>query len=303
MLDESYIIEAERRARRFSGAWTGTSGTLAADVMRLLGEREDLVGTIAELERKNGEMRAAIEARLAAASKPLPEKLPAEGSEHPLLLGHDVEKAKAAALQMYSEQMATMRRAAPLRVRMIGLAGHVNSGKSAAAAMIPGAVHLQWADPLYRGLAAMLDVPEEVLRDRGIKERSLAIAGIPASPRQLTRTLGTEWGRECIDPDLWVRLTIKRIRSIHAATGRDTFAICGTRFPNEVAAIREYGGEVWWIDRPGVEAGDHVSDVSLTREQCDRVIVNDGSMEKLRHNVEAAWKDFLEYHAPATAGV
>ena len=35
-LPEEYLQEAEQRARRFSGAYTGTSGTLAADVMRLL---------------------------------------------------------------------------------------------------------------------------------------------------------------------------------------------------------------------------------------------------------------------------
>lgn len=286
-LDDSYIMQAERRARRFSGAYTGTSGTLAADVMRLLQERNELMATLADVEAKNAELRAAVEARLAQAAAP------------PLLLDHDVEKAKAAALQMYSEQMATMRKAAPLRVRVVGLAGHVNSGKSAAAAMIPGAIHLQWADPIYRGLAAMMDIPEEILRDREIKERSLAIAGIDASPRHLTRTLGTEWGRDCIDPNLWVSLTMKRIRRIHSATGRDVFAICGTRFPNEVEAIREHGGEVWWIERPGIEAGDHKSDVSLTREQCDRVIVNSGTMEKLRHNVEAAWNDFLEARGAA----
>ena len=37
-LDESYLVQAEHDARRFSGAWTGTSGTLAAHVMRLLTE-------------------------------------------------------------------------------------------------------------------------------------------------------------------------------------------------------------------------------------------------------------------------
>jgi hypothetical protein len=36
MLDDEYLREAERRARVFQGAWTGTSGTLAADVIRLI---------------------------------------------------------------------------------------------------------------------------------------------------------------------------------------------------------------------------------------------------------------------------
>lgn len=34
---EEYLREAEMRARKFSGAYTGTSGTLAADVIRLIG--------------------------------------------------------------------------------------------------------------------------------------------------------------------------------------------------------------------------------------------------------------------------
>ena len=37
-LSDAYLLECEMRARRFQGAWTGTSGTLAADVMRLLAE-------------------------------------------------------------------------------------------------------------------------------------------------------------------------------------------------------------------------------------------------------------------------
>ena len=37
-LPDSYLVECEHDARRFSGAYTGTSGTLAAHVMRLLAE-------------------------------------------------------------------------------------------------------------------------------------------------------------------------------------------------------------------------------------------------------------------------
>jgi hypothetical protein len=38
----------EHRARQFQGAWTGTSGTLAADVMRLLAERLRLLELLAK---------------------------------------------------------------------------------------------------------------------------------------------------------------------------------------------------------------------------------------------------------------
>lgn len=44
------LARMEHRARRFQGAWTGTSGTLAADVMRLLDERRRLLAIIAARE-------------------------------------------------------------------------------------------------------------------------------------------------------------------------------------------------------------------------------------------------------------
>ena len=46
-LTDAYLQECEYRARRFSGAYTGTSGTLAADVMRLLAELSRVKGELA----------------------------------------------------------------------------------------------------------------------------------------------------------------------------------------------------------------------------------------------------------------
>jgi hypothetical protein len=45
-LSDAYLQQCEFDARRFSGAYTGTSGTLAAHVIRLL----------AELSRTRGEL-------------------------------------------------------------------------------------------------------------------------------------------------------------------------------------------------------------------------------------------------------
>jgi hypothetical protein len=41
-LTPEYLEDCRRRAKRFQGQWTGTSGALAADVMRLLWEVERL---------------------------------------------------------------------------------------------------------------------------------------------------------------------------------------------------------------------------------------------------------------------
>lgn len=60
-LSAEYLAEAERDARRFSGAYTGTSGTLAAHVMRLLKE----VKMTQTMEEANQALRDAVAARLA----------------------------------------------------------------------------------------------------------------------------------------------------------------------------------------------------------------------------------------------
>lgn len=46
------LAHMQHRARRFSGAYTGTSGTLAADVIRLLRERLRLLEEIALLRAR-----------------------------------------------------------------------------------------------------------------------------------------------------------------------------------------------------------------------------------------------------------
>ena len=47
------LARIEHRARRFQGAWTGTSGALAADVMRLLEERRWLMVELARLQEQH----------------------------------------------------------------------------------------------------------------------------------------------------------------------------------------------------------------------------------------------------------
>ncbi len=62
-LTDEYIAEARQRAYRYQGQWTGTAGSLAADSARMIIERKELMGTIAELEKENAAMRAAVESR------------------------------------------------------------------------------------------------------------------------------------------------------------------------------------------------------------------------------------------------
>ena len=64
-LTDEYIAEARQRAYRYQGQWTGTAGSLAADLARVLIERKKMQGFITELEQTNAQLRAAVETRLA----------------------------------------------------------------------------------------------------------------------------------------------------------------------------------------------------------------------------------------------
>jgi hypothetical protein len=59
-LTGDYLREAELRARKFSGAYTGTSGTLAADVLRLLAEVSRLKGEAAVQRARAEERRTTV---------------------------------------------------------------------------------------------------------------------------------------------------------------------------------------------------------------------------------------------------
>jgi hypothetical protein len=59
-LPDAYLLECELRARKFSGAYTGTSGTLAADVLRLLKEVSRLKGEAAVQRARAEERRSTV---------------------------------------------------------------------------------------------------------------------------------------------------------------------------------------------------------------------------------------------------
>lgn len=66
------------------------------------------------------------------------------------------------------------------------------------------------------------------------------------SPRYLMETLGTEWGRNLVRDDVWVTISVERAKR----AGKAVFTDC--RFPNEVDAVRQLGGQIVRIKRPSM---------------------------------------------------
>lgn len=284
MLEETYIDDCIKRARKYQGQWTGTAGSLAADSMRLIKERRELLATIEELTKANQSLREAVEKRLASltADDPKATGLKQAGDDQAELdaLSAAWEGRKRLANRNPIERTAYT---APPAAKIIGVAGPAGAGKSLVASMVPGALVMQFADPLYSMLSALLGMPEHVLRHPSVKGRTVEWLG--QSPRALLQTLGTEWGRETVALDLWVRIGMERAERAIAA-GVSTVVFADVRFENEAAEIRRRGGAIWHVDRPGIDRDSHVSEAGIKFDTGDLLIQNDGGANDLRAIVE-----------------
>jgi hypothetical protein len=107
--------------------------------------------------------------------------------------------------------------------------------------------------------------------------KQVVVQDAGVSVRHMLQTLGTEYGRQCIHPDIWVRCWKGR------AARHDAVVADDVRFPNEAKMIKLLGGEMWRIDRPGAATTfDHASEGSLNSyREFDRYITNDGTIEDL----------------------
>jgi len=172
-------------------------------------------------------------------------------------------------------------------MRLIGLCGAAGAGKGSVATILRslGFVEVSFADPLYAAVAAITGIPTDRLRDRAVKEAVIPWVG--KSPRQLLQTLGTEWGRQMVCDDLWV------LSALRAASRHDRVVVPDVRFDNEARAIRERGGVVLKVVRPGAscltaDTSAHESEAGISVDLVDCEIVNDGGLTCLPGKVDAA---------------
>ena len=141
-----------------------------------------------------------------------------------------------------------------LKNRIIGLVGPTQAGKSSAARVLMNTYGYRCA-PMAGPLKQMLMTGglshDDVYGAR--KETPNAILG-GQTPRHAMQTLGTEWGRELIHSDLWVNMWLTAYdRVVQNATPALPQPIVAddVRFENEVQAIRDLGGIIIEVCRPG----------------------------------------------------
>lgn len=166
---------------------------------------------------------------------------------------------------------------------VIGLHGRARAGKDTVANFIlshRGGYLYSFADPIRAMLVPLgIDMSDPYWQAR--KEDVIPALGV--SPRRLMQTLGTEWGRQIINPDLWLILAKQRLLNFGPG-----MVIADVRFENEASWVRSQGGRVIHIERPNnvaIEAHASEAGVEFKGEEGDIKIVNGGTLEDLQNTI------------------
>lgn len=171
---------------------------------------------------------------------------------------------------------------------LLGIAGPARGGKTTVANHLRdefGFYTYAFAEPMKHMLSQLLALTPEQLEQR--KDELLPWLGF--SPRHLLQTLGTEWGRETLHPDFWIRIATDRIRWLeNYETGLLRVVIGDVRFENEAAFIRRQGGFLIHVRRDDVApVRAHASEAGVEVQDNDLVLVNNGTLAELHASIDA----------------
>jgi hypothetical protein len=164
---------------------------------------------------------------------------------------------------------------------IIGLTGRKQSGKTAAASMLAknGYTRLSFAESIRDMLWVLMhqfgyDFSE--IEHFFRHDKDLIIDPIGKTARQLMQTMGTDWGREMINDDIWIHAARHKI----AIQGVMDIVIDDVRFDNEAKLIRDLGGLIINIDRQSANTDydGHRSEAGIILQPGDISLFNDKTL-------------------------
>ena len=192
---------------------------------------------------------------------------------------------------------------------IIGIAGAKRAGKNTVAKFIAEefgneyeVCEWSFAEDLKRSAAEALgETSDHIQFCEALKEHGTIAVYMDdtkvseISGREYLQFYGTEAHRDIFDTDFWVNNTLNKICRIEQNISLEDWKnridlITDVRFPNEAEEIRDLGGKILKVRRDEVEqSGDtHASEKPLPDELIDRTILNNGTLEELKHNTGIA---------------
>ena len=164
---------------------------------------------------------------------------------------------------------------------IIGFSGAKGVGKTTLANALQQRIEksevMSFAEPLKKMLE-VIGVSQQILSDPKAKNEPLPWLAV--SPRFMLQTLGTEWGRDMIHSQIWLKVMNRKI----ASSESNLILIDDCRFENEAELIRSRCGVVIELYRKGIsydkghsseqgiENPDHRIDVGDIKAAVDRIM-------------------------------
>lgn len=177
------------------------------------------------------------------------------------------------------------------KLKIIGLHGPAGCGKNTIAEFLCDTQRfrqISLAQPIRNGISTMFGLPMEYLTDRALKEQPLDLL-CGHTPRHAMQTLGTEWGRNHICLDVWLKIAQREIdyqASLAAANNLflNGIVISDIRFEGEAKWLRDQGGTIWHILRPNnphVLNTNHASEKPIVPLDGEPFLINNGNIVQL----------------------
>lgn len=98
--------------------------------------------------------------------------------------------------------------------------------------------------------------------------------------RELLQNLG-QAGREHFGETFWIQQAL----SEDVLKRADLTVVTDVRYENEAEHIKNLGGVIWEVRRPGLESDGHASEQPLPKDLVDVVIDNSGTLNDLKKQV------------------
>lgn len=181
-----------------------------------------------------------------------------------------------------------------VRPRLVALYSSVaQSGKSTVASILneAGWWSVKFAGPLkdmVRGLLGSMGIDKNTVERmvEGDLKEEVVPGFATVTTRRLMQTLGTDWGREAVEANLWARVGLEKAKRLQGLDGN--VVIDDLRFPNEYTLLKEAGATTVRIIRPDAPtppSGSSRYEGLLDTHEFDVVIDNNGTLDDLRAQV------------------
>ena len=159
-----------------------------------------------------------------------------------------------------------------MQTKLIGIAGRKGSGKDTVARLIqkqhPEMITRSYAAPMKEACNIIFGWSPMNMENLQFKETVDPEFGV--NPRRALQTLGTEWGRDLIHPDLWVLSMRKFILA-----SEKPVIVTDVRFENEAQLIRALGGKLIHIETDiNLLKDAHISERPIRKQDEDWVLHN-----------------------------